>query len=58
MCDLLWADPIVSNGRMPSKRGVSMGFGPDVSDKFLKDNGLGIFKFILEILIRSHEVKQ
>lgn len=35
MCDLLWADPIPNKGRCPSKRGVSMGFGPDVSDKFL-----------------------
>jgi serine/threonine-protein phosphatase 5 len=31
MCDLLWADPTVNNGRTPSKRGVSMGFGPDIS---------------------------
>jgi len=31
MCDLLWADPIPNNGRCPSKRGVSMGFGPDIS---------------------------
>lgn len=40
MCDLLWADPIVSNGRAISKRGVSMGFGPDISKKFLDDNGI------------------
>jgi len=31
MCDLLWADPTITNGRTPSKRGVSMGFGPDIS---------------------------
>jgi serine/threonine-protein phosphatase 5 len=31
MCDLLWADPIPNKGRCPSKRGVSMGFGPDIS---------------------------
>ena len=42
MCDLLWADPIATNGRQPSKRGVSMGFGPDVCHKFLDQNGLGI----------------
>ena len=31
MCDLLWADPAPQNGRAPSKRGVSMGFGPDIT---------------------------
>jgi serine/threonine-protein phosphatase 5 len=40
MCDLLWADPTPNKGRTPSKRGVSMGFGPDISEKFLKDNNL------------------
>jgi serine/threonine-protein phosphatase 5 len=35
MCDLLWADPVEGLGRKPSKRGVSMGFGSDVSQKFL-----------------------
>jgi hypothetical protein len=29
--DLLWADPIKENGRQPSKRGISVGFGPDVA---------------------------
>lgn len=50
MCDLLWADPIYGNGRKPSKRGVSMGFGEDISHKFLNQNKL-------DLLIRSHEVK-
>lgn len=36
MCDLLWADPSEANGRQPSKRGVSMAFGPDITNKFLK----------------------
>jgi serine/threonine-protein phosphatase 5 len=35
MCDLLWADPSTVMGRQPSKRGVSMQFGEDVSHKFL-----------------------
>ncbi len=35
MCDLLWADPVDGMGRKPSKRGVSMGFGHDISHKFL-----------------------
>lgn len=58
MCDLLWADPTTTPGRTPSKRGASMGFGPDISDKFLKSNGLGTFFNNKELLIRSHEVKQ
>jgi len=28
-------------GRSPSKRGVGSQFGPDITDKFLKDNDLG-----------------
>lgn len=31
MCDLLWADPTLNPGRTPSKRGASMGFGPDIT---------------------------
>lgn len=50
MCELLWSDPHPQNGRHPSKRGVGVGFGPDVAHKFLDDNGL-------EILVRSHEMK-
>jgi len=51
MCELLWSDPHPQNGRHPSKRGVGVGFGPDVSHKFLDDNGL-------TMLVRSHEMKQ
>lgn len=50
MCDLLWADPVKENGRHPSKRGVSIGFGPDIAKRFLDDNKL-------ELLVRSHECK-
>lgn len=50
MCELLWSDPQPQNGRSPSKRGVGVQFGPDVTDKFLKLNKL-------DYLIRSHEVK-
>jgi len=39
--DLLWSDPVKTKGRCPSKRGISVGFGPDVSKKFLDDNNLG-----------------
>eukprot|EP00911_Craspedida_sp_UC1_P000599 UC1_evm1s457 len=50
MCEMLWADPQHQMGRSPSKRGVGLQFGPDVTEAFLKHNNL-------ELLIRSHEVK-
>lgn len=50
MCDILWSDPVKTNGRHPSKRGVSLGFGPDVAKRFLDENKL-------KLLVRSHEVK-
>lgn len=50
MCELLWSDPQPQRGRSPSKRGVGIQFGPDVTDKFLAKNKL-------EYVIRSHEVK-
>jgi len=46
MCDILWADPIPGNGRAPSKRGASMGFGCDITRKFLDNNKLSINSFI------------
>jgi serine/threonine-protein phosphatase 5 len=51
MADLLWADPVKENGRHPSKRGISIGFGPDISKKFLDENKL-------DLLVRSHEMKE
>ncbi|KAL7505567.1 hypothetical protein ACHAXN_003024 [Cyclotella atomus] len=50
MSDLLWADPQPFPGKSPSKRGVGFSFGPDITESFLKCNGL-------ELLVRSHEVK-
>ncbi|KAI9594917.1 Metallo-dependent phosphatase-like protein [Syncephalis fuscata] len=50
MTELLWADPQELPGRSPSKRGVGLQFGPDVTETFLKNNNL-------EMVIRSHEVK-
>ncbi|KAF9051131.1 Metallo-dependent phosphatase [Hymenopellis radicata] len=51
MCELLWTDPQVAPGRGPSKRGVGIAFGPDVTRKWCTLNGVtGI--------IRSHEVRQ
>ena len=42
MSEMLWSDPQHAKGRGPSKRGVGMSFGPDVTHKFLADNNLGI----------------
>ncbi|KAG6828209.1 hypothetical protein H0H92_008782 [Tricholoma furcatifolium] len=51
MCELLWTDPQEAPGRGPSKRGVGIGFGPDVTRRWCTLNGVtGI--------IRSHEVRQ
>lgn len=50
MCEMLWSDPAPGAGRSPSKRGVGVAFGEDVTKGFLERNGL-------ELLVRSHEVK-
>ena len=50
MCELLWSDPCEENGINPSSRGAGILFGPDVTEKFLKENNLSL-------LIRSHEVR-
>jgi len=31
MCDIMWSDPQPQAGRSPSKRGVGLSFGPDVT---------------------------
>jgi serine/threonine-protein phosphatase 5 len=50
MCELLWSDPQAQPGRGPSKRGVGLSFGGDVTKRFLKENNL-------DLVVRSHEVK-
>ncbi|KZZ89967.1 ser/thr protein phosphatase type 5 [Moelleriella libera RCEF 2490] len=50
MMEMLWTDPQEEPGRGPSKRGVGMQFGPDVTKSFCEKNGL-------EAVIRSHEVR-
>lgn len=42
MCELLWSDPHPGTGRAPSKRGVGVAFGSDVTHRFLEDNNLGM----------------
>lgn len=48
--EMLWTDPQDEAGRGPSKRGVGIQFGPDVTEKFCEKNGLNA-------VIRSHEVR-
>ncbi|KAL9112351.1 MAG: hypothetical protein Q9187_007792 [Circinaria calcarea] len=50
MMEMLWTDPQTLPGRGPSKRGVGLQFGPDVTKRFCEANGL-------EAVIRSHEVR-
>lgn len=50
MMEMLWTDPQPNPGRGPSKRGVGLQFGPDVTKRFCEKNGL-------EAIIRSHEVR-
>lgn len=51
MCELLWTDPQDAPGRGPSKRGVGVGFGPDVTKRWCEANQV-------TAVIRSHEVRQ
>lgn len=42
MVELLWSDPQNGLGRAPSKRGVGVAFGADVTKSFLQRNGLSL----------------
>ncbi|KAL4428044.1 hypothetical protein ABPG75_002133 [Micractinium tetrahymenae] len=47
--DVLWSDPVGEPGFQPNlARGVGMVFGPDVTERFLLENGL-------RLVLRSHE---
>ncbi|OWT36190.1 protein phosphatase 5 [Cryptococcus neoformans Bt1] len=50
MCEMLWTDPQAQVGRGPSKRGVGLGFGPDVTRRWCELNNI-------TAVIRSHEVR-
>ncbi|GMF17843.1 unnamed protein product [Phytophthora fragariaefolia] len=41
MSDLMWSDPQPFQGRGPSKRGIGLSFGPDITKAFLAYNNLG-----------------
>eukprot|EP00172_Hildenbrandia_rubra_P003775 Plantae.Rhodophyta-Hildenbrandia_rubra.ctg6494.p1 GENE.Plantae.Rhodophyta-Hildenbrandia_rubra.ctg6494~~Plantae.Rhodophyta-Hildenbrandia_rubra.ctg6494.p1 ORF type:complete len:578 (+),score=142.08 Plantae.Rhodophyta-Hildenbrandia_rubra.ctg6494:99-1832(+) len=51
MSEMLWSDPQKEKGRGPSKRGTGIAFGPDVTKRFLEENGL-------DLVVRSHEMKE
>ncbi|WFD44572.1 protein-serine/threonine phosphatase [Malassezia psittaci] len=51
MMELLWSDPQAAPGRGPSKRGVGLGFGPDITRAWCELNGV-------TAVLRSHEVRQ
>jgi serine/threonine-protein phosphatase 5 len=48
--DMLWSDPQEEPGQEESKRGSGVKFGPDITNKFMKQNP-GI-----ELIVRSHEL--
>lgn len=48
--ELLWTDPQAVNGRSPSKRGIGMQFGPDITERFCLSNKI-------RKVLRSHEVR-
>jgi len=50
MMEMLWTDPQDQEGRGPSKRGIGMQFGPDVTKRFCERNNI-------KAVIRSHEVR-
>lgn len=48
--ELLWTDPQPQNGRSPSKRGLGIQFGPDITERFCLSNKI-------RKILRSHEVR-
>ncbi|KAM9908537.1 hypothetical protein OXX79_000314 [Metschnikowia pulcherrima] len=48
--ELLWTDPQPENGRSPSKRGLGIQFGPDITERFCLSNKI-------RKVLRSHEVR-
>ena len=51
MCELLWSDPQPLPGRGPSKRGVGLSFGADVTKRFLQENNLGMLSIWSDTLL-------
>lgn len=51
IAEMLWSDPQEADGWGPSKRGIGVAFGPDVTHRFLDLNSL-------DLVVRSHEMKE
>ena len=49
MCDLLWSDPEDMSGWAESPRGAGFIFGKDITDQFLRHNGL-------TQIVRAHQL--
>lgn len=55
MCELLWSDPQPTPGRGPSKRGVGLCFGVDVTKRFLQENNLGMVSLVSTFFLVSSQ---
>lgn len=52
--ECLWTDPQDAPGRGPSKRGVGLGFGPDVTERWCKHAGITG----LSLWLHSHHARR
>lgn len=49
--DLIWSDPVNTNGTTNSHRGLGFLFGPDITHDFVQKNNISV-------IIRSHQYKE
>ena len=49
--DLIWSDPVDTEGYTESHRGLGLLFGPDVTKQFVTANNISV-------VIRSHQYKE
>jgi serine/threonine-protein phosphatase 5 len=49
--DLIWSDPVNTNGTTSSHRGLGFLFGPDITHEFIDKNNISV-------IIRSHQFKE
>ena len=57
MCELLWSDPYDGNGTIPSSRGAGVKFGPDVTEKFLRENNLTLLIDLMKLEMKVIQLK-
>lgn len=48
LAGLMWSDPVEITGHEPSRRGIGVHYGQDVTERFLGENNL-------KLVVRSHE---